>query len=53
MLVIIDLRQMEGALLTRGIFPQRYTKFETETWPKRGDALVTGGVRNDCENTVV
>ena len=44
-LVMLDLRKIGGALLTGSIFPYRYTKFETETRPKQGDALLTGGVR--------
>ena len=41
----LDLRKMRGVLLTKCIFPWRYTKFESETRPKQGDALLTEGAR--------
>ncbi len=35
----------EVVLLIECIFPLSYTKFENETWPKQGDALLTEGAR--------
>ena len=34
-----------GALISLCVFPQRYTKFETQTNPKLGDALIVEGAR--------
>ena len=44
-LVMLDLRKMGDELITECIFPYSYTKFETETRPKQGDALLTEGAR--------
>ena len=45
MLVMLDLIKTGGALQTECDFPSSYTKFETETRPKQGDALLIGGAR--------
>ncbi len=42
---MLDLGKTGGVLQTECDFLQSYTKFETETRPKQGDALQTGGAR--------
>ena len=41
----VRFKKNEGVLLTECIFTLSYTKFETETRPKQGDALLTEGAR--------
>ncbi len=42
---MLDFRKNEHVLITECIFPLSYTKFETETRPKRGDVLISEGAR--------